>query len=29
VVAYKNNPELWRSVLVRVRANILKKTDAR
>lgn len=29
VVAYKNNPELWRSLLVRVRANILKKTDAR
>jgi hypothetical protein len=28
IVAYKNNPELWRSVLKRVRANILKKTDA-
>ncbi len=25
---YKKNPELWRLVLVQVRANIVKKTDA-
>ena len=25
---YKKNPELWRSVLLRVRVNILKKSDA-
>ncbi len=28
VVAYKNNPERWRLVLVRVRTNILNKSDA-
>jgi hypothetical protein len=28
VVDYKNNPELWRLVLVRVRTNILNKSDA-
>ena len=26
--AYKKNPELWKSILVRVRANVFKKTGA-
>ena len=28
IESYKKSPELWQSILVQVRANLLKKTDA-